>query len=101
MMKLIDRIVLVSLLPKEGSFETLIILDDIRKKAGVTQDEVVEFKINSTDKGVTWTQEAAEKEFDIDFTEAEKNEVSKMLKKLSDDEKLNTETINLYKIFVK
>lgn len=97
-----NRLILEAILPKEGKFETLIVVQDIRKKITITQEEIVGFEIKSTDNGaISWNEKWVKSEVDIEFSEIETSEISKALKKKSDDEKLNIDDIELYKAFVK
>jgi len=99
--KLIDRITLPSIFPEKSSFEKLIIVADIQKKIALTQEEVTDFEIKSTEGMVKWNEKGGTTEFDIDFTESETNLISDLLKKLSVDESLTAHTLQLYKLFVK
>lgn len=97
-----NRLLLEVMLPKEGKFETLIVVSDIRKKIAITQKEIVEFEIKSLDSGgITWNHMWVKSEIDIEFSEIEISEIAKTLKKKSDDEKLLVDDIELYKMFVK
>ena len=52
-----NRLILEAILPKEGKFETLIVVQDIRKKITITQEEIVGFEIKSTDNGaISWNE---------------------------------------------
>lgn len=97
----LERVLLSNLLPREGKFETLLILEDVRKKIEVTQDEVKKYDVKTVDNMIQWNPEGAKSTFDIEFTEAESNAIKDIFKKLSDSEKLSTEQLPLYKMFVK
>lgn len=99
--KLIDRITLPSIFPEKSSFEKLIIVGDIQKKITFTQEEVKDFEIKTENNMVTWNQKGGTTEFDIDFTESESNMIVDLLKKLSKEEALTAQTLQLYKLFVK
>lgn len=96
-----DRITLPQLFPKEGKFETLIIISDINKKILLTQEEIEKYEIVSEENSVRWNKEGINAEFDINFTESEKNTIGNILKKLSEDEKLPVDFLDMYKLFVK
>ena len=99
--KLIDRITLPSIFPEKSSFEKLIIIGDINNKIKITQDEITKFDIKTKDNSVTWNEEGAKSEFDIEFTESESNMIAELLKKMSKEETLTVQTLELYKLFVK
>ncbi len=99
--KVKDRLLLVNILPSQGSFEDLIISKDIKSKIDFKQEDLELYEIKTIENNnVTWS---AEKDtwIEIEFTEAEKNFISTTLKKLSEDKKLNVDLIDLYKFFTK
>ena len=97
-----NRLLLDAMLPKEGKFETLIVISDIRKKITITQKEVVDFEIKSLDSGgIGWNEKGIKAELDVEFSEIESSEIAKVLKKKSEDEKLSMDDVELYKEFVK
>ena len=97
-----NRLILEAILPKEGKFETLIVVQDIRKKITITQEEIVGFEIKSTDNGaISWNEKGVKSEVDTEYSEVETSETAKASTKKSDDEKLNIDDIELYKAFVK
>ena len=96
-----DRIVLPGIFPKEWKFETLILIEDIKNKLQITQKELEKFEIKTEWQSIQWNSEWAKKEFDIEFTESEKNTLWNIFKKLSDEWKLSVDFITLYKLFVK
>lgn len=100
-MNLLSRIVISTLLPKEGSFTDLIIAKDIAKKTDITQEEVKQYGIVADGTKVTWDDEGIKAEFDFEFTEAEKGMLSKQLKTLDEEKKLTTEHLELYELFTK
>jgi len=100
-MNLLSRIVISTLLPKEGSFTDLIIAKDIAKKTDITQEEVKQYGIVADGTKVTWNDEGIKAEFDFEFTEAEKGMLSKQLKTLDEEKKLTTEHLELYELFTK
>jgi hypothetical protein len=101
-LKLLDRIVLGSLLPKEGKYEDLIVTEDIKKKVGLKQEEIEEYEVKTLDGGgIGWNPIGAQSEFEIEFAELETGVIKKTLEKLNTDEKLTAETIGIYKLFCK
>ena len=100
-LSLVNRIILSSSLPKEGKFETLIILEDVKNKVKITQEELAEYEIKSLETGgLSWNEKGVSAELEVTFTEAEKGEIVKILKKMSEEEKLTTDHVPLYKLFV-
>ena len=95
-----QRIALTSYLPKEGKFETLVVLKDIQKKIEITQDEIAKYEIKSSENSISWNKEGVKSEMELEFTELEKAEIKKALKKISDEERLRMSDIPLYELFV-
>jgi hypothetical protein len=96
-----DRIILPNIFPTEWKFETLIILEDIKKKLQITQKEVEEFEIKTEWQSIKWNNKWVTKQFDIEFTEIEITTLWDIFKKLSDEWKLSIDFLELYKLIVK
>ena len=99
-MKILERILLWTILPVEANFEDLICIEDIRKKINVTQEEIKKHKIRTNEK--TWNiqwDDKKDKWKKVDFTESETRIIKESLKKLNDEKKLNSNMITLYKQF--
>lgn len=99
-MNLQQRIALLGYLPREGKFETLVVLKDIQKKIEITQDEIAKYEIKSSENSISWNEEGTKSELETEFTELEKSEIKKALKKASDEERLRIIDIPLYELFV-
>jgi hypothetical protein len=99
---LLDKLIIPSLLKREGTFEEIIINKDIKSKVQITQDEVVKYNMQTLEGGnISFNQEGAEAEYDIEFTELEFNTIKDSLKKLQEDKKLTESHIEIYKKFTK
>lgn len=98
-MKTLERILLWNILPIEWSFETLILVEDIRKKIEFTTEQIEEIGLKTLENWqITW-DDKNEKDVEIKFSEAEKNLIKEELKKLSETKKLKANMITLYKLF--
>jgi hypothetical protein len=97
--KLLDKIMLGSILPAEGNIKTLTIVKDIREKIQVTQDEISKFEIQSTGASLTWNEKGTKAEFDLDLTELEKIEIKLCLQKLDREKKLSVDMLSLVELF--
>lgn len=99
-MKLLDRIILQNILPREGNIRTLTIVKDIQKKIELTQSEFKDFDIQVLADGkITWNKEANEMDFDILFSELETIEIKLILKKLDKEKKISIDMFGLIKLF--
>ena len=98
--RLLERALLLNLLPKQGTFETLIIAEDIKKKINFTQEEIKDFKLETKPTGISWSPEASDVSFPYEFTVAESNLIKTELQTLSTSKQLSSQHIDLYKLFV-
>lgn len=92
-----DRITLMVLLPQKGSFTDLILRKDILNKIELTQEEILEFGVTSTETGITWKPN--DKQFDINFTDLEKDLIKKSLKELDDKKEAQPDHLTLWELF--
>ena len=95
----LERITLLQILPKEGSFATFKILIELKSALSFTEKEYKEFLIKEDiiTNTIGWK---SSKEKEITIGEKGKEIICNALKKLSEEEKLNEVTFNLYTKFV-
>jgi predicted RNA-binding protein with PUA domain len=94
-----DRVILLNILPTKGSFEDLVVREDILKKIAISQEEIATYDIKTDSKGfLTWRQQ--EDTFSFDFTELEKEYVKRVLKEQSEKKELSVDAINLFRLFI-
>jgi hypothetical protein len=98
-LSVIERLGLLSVLPKEGSFVTLRIVNDLRKSVGFTEDEIKEFELREAEGRVTWNA-AAEVPRDIAIGEKATDVIVEALKNADRQQNLNASTFALYERFV-
>ena len=97
-MKIIDRILIESILPHEGNYTDLIVIKDIKSKVSLTQDEIIKYEVKSLENGtIEWKNEGYDEE--IKFSELEKSIIKKALEKLNSENKLNFQLLNIYELF--
>ena len=128
-LEVFERLVLQSILPKEGDYITLKLVRKLREALSFSEKEItdIDFKshwrcgkcqkvelsadvIKCQDCGiymapagqVTWDEEKAKTVIkDVHFGSAMENLCMSVLKKLSDEEKLTEQNMSLYEKFVK
>ena len=98
-LKLLDRILLLNLLPEEGNLKTLIIVKDIRTKIVITQEEINKYKLEVNGGQITWDNKAGMETFEYKFTELERNEIKLALEQADKNKKLREDHIEVCKIF--
>lgn len=97
---LLDRIALTNnILPKEGSFDDLIIAKEINTKVGVTGEELAKYEIKAENKTLVWNQNGAEARFEYEFTELEKKLIASVLTKMNEEKKGTVDMLHLYELF--
>lgn len=94
-----ERIELPLILPEKSSFEKLIIKRDLLQKVDLSQQEIEEFKISSTDDGrITWFVPEGKSDIkEFDLTNLEKTFLRDLLRSLSEKEELPDSFVEVYK----
>ena len=99
---LLDRVMMPSVLPTQGDFKTLLIVNDINNKVKISQKELQLYNVTALQNGALgWNDKGKNASFDYAFTELETAEIKKALNKLDEEQKLSVDHIGLYKAFVK
>lgn len=97
---LLDRLMIPSILKKEGNYTEMIINKDINQKCQLTQKEVKDFEVVQFGPQIKWNEKGTKASFQIDFTDLELKEIRDGLKKANDENKLTTDLIPIYETFV-
>lgn len=93
-----ERITTISILPKEGSYATMTLKQDLFEKIKLKQEEIKDLNVKENDGALSWDGKK-DKEKDYEISELETNLIKDELKKLDEAKKLNDDTINIYKKF--
>jgi predicted DNA-binding transcriptional regulator YafY len=100
-LRILDRIILPSVLKQEGNYIYITLRSDILKKVNLTQEEVTKFELITQENGaVTWPLKFSSLEFDVEFSELELNEIKLALQSLDSQGKITEENKRLYEIFI-
>jgi hypothetical protein len=98
----VDRVILLSVLPREGDISTLKILRDLQAAIGFNEEEVKLLEMSSSEKGTTWKQDEGTKlNKDIEIGPRAYNLIEECFKKLSEAKKLTLEHLPTFEKFVK
>ena len=92
-----ERIVILSLLPTEGSFATLKILNQLRLGLSFTEEELKKWGITEIEGRATWQEDA---EVEIPIGEKATDIVVAALKKRDKEQKLPLQAIGVYEKFI-
>ena len=98
-LNVLERLLLLNILPKEGTFTNLKLLRVARENLSFTEEENEALKFKQENDQIIWVNDAVgDKE--IDTGEVVKGLIVKELKKLDKEEKLKDEFLSLFEKFV-
>lgn len=97
-LNVMERGMLLSVLPKEGNFITLRLTRDLASKIGLSAEEFEEFEVKVTEKTTSWNSKGTVPK-ELDFADAEIHVIRKQLKELDSESKLTLEMFPLYEKF--
>ena len=95
----LERLLLLNLLPKEGTFTNLKLLRVARENLSFTEEENEALKFKQENDQVIWVNNAVDDK-EIDTGEVVKALIVKELKKLDKEEKLKDEFLSLFEKFI-
>ena len=96
----LERMVIPQLFPEKGSYVETTVRKGAVEALQITEDEIKEFEIESSENGsVKWNPEKV-KEVAIDLSDAAIADIKKALKALDDGSTLESKHITLYEKFV-
>jgi len=95
----VERLVLLNILPKEGDFTTIKLLRKLRENLSFDEDEHKKLNFVQDGDQVRWNQEALVDKH-IAIGEKAGDLIHDALKKLNDEKKLTNEHFSLYEKFV-
>lgn len=97
-----ERIVALSVLPKEGNFVTLRLVRNLGEKLGLSADEheKYEIKINTETGIASWNKKGIEELVGLEFKNKEVEIIRTALEELDKEQKLKNEHFSLYEKFV-
>jgi hypothetical protein len=91
-----ERYLLLQILPSEGNFATMSLIENFQEILYPTEQEVKEYAIKMEDTVIKWNEKAIEeKEFELSDSMLEF--ILDIFKKQSDDNKLNFRYYMIYK----
>jgi len=99
-LNVLERLLVLNLLPKEGTFTNLKLLRVARENLSFTEEENKVLKFKQENDQIVWVNDAVDAK-EIDTGEVVKELIVKELKKLDKEEKLKDEFLSLYSKFIK
>ena len=97
---LVERMLLLELLPTEGDYASLKELRKTREMLGPTADEVKKFNVKQEEGRVSWDPEGNTAERDIPLSEWATTTFQEELRKKNSAKKLDNRTFSLYEKFI-
>lgn len=97
-LNILERVVLLQLLPQQGSFVTLKIVNDLQNVLGFTEDELKKNNIKEVDGRITWDEN---RDKEITIGEKATELIAEALRELDEEKKLQSQHYTLYEKFVK
>ena len=100
LLKVLDRVTLLGILPEQGDFLTLKIVRKLRESCSFTEDELVLLNITQADNRINWDAKVDGDGHEVEIGEKATDVIVAALKKLNDEKKLTPQTMGLYEKFV-
>lgn len=94
-----DRIVLLTLLPRQGGLIELQTIKGLIQVLEFTSQEIEEYQLRDTDNGVLWNKDK-EKEKEITFTDAQINLIKKSINEADKNKTLTLEMLETIEKFI-
>lgn len=93
-----ERLLILSILPKEGNFITLRVIQTLKMRIGLSAEEYQKYEIVSENGGTRFNIKGLDPT-DFEFAEVEADIIKSELKKKDTDKKLTEEMITIYEKF--
>ncbi len=100
-LSVINRLVLLNVLPKEGNILTLRIVRDLQSALSFSEAELEALKFQELSVGMAWNQKAAEtlEAIDIEIGKEAKRVIVVAFKKLNNEQKLTMDMLPTFELF--
>lgn len=95
-----DRLVLGGSMPQQGDIRTMTIVEDIRKKTALTQEEIKDIDFRVENNSYQWDPEKT-KAVTVDFSDAEYDLIQERFQELDKEKAITPDILHLYRIFKK
>jgi len=98
-LSVLERLIVLSILPAEGSFANLKLLRIAKENLSFTETENKELNFQQVDGQLKWMDGAVEDK-DVEIGEVITQMIVKELEKMDDEEKLAADHITIYEKFI-
>jgi len=101
-LKILDKVMIPSVLPEKGNIITMTIIKDIISKVALTQNDIEEYSITTLPNGsLKWIEPKEDAFFEIEFTDLEVTEIKKGINALDAKQEIVSDMMGLVNIFIK
>lgn len=100
-LSVLERLVLLNVLPAQGTVTTIRIVSDLRKALSFSEAEHKKLKFNQLNDGTTRWEARSLKDKEIDIGSTAQSIISEALKELSVAEKMTADLLSVWDKFVK
>lgn len=95
-----ERMIVLGLMPKEGSIVTLKMIRTLVEKLGLSAEQMKEFEVVEDGDMVRWNRKGQEL-IEFELVDAEVELIKKQLKKMDAENKLQQQMVPVYEKFVR
>lgn len=99
-LNVMERIVLLTILPQEGNIATLRLMRKLREELSMTADELKKYEMKQKGDQLTWSPKLAKESKDFKFDDFGIELIKSKLRKLNEDKKLEEKHFSLYEKFI-
>ena len=100
-LSIIERILLLNLIPHEGNMVELMMFKDIEEKLDISSKEAEKIGLKSIEKWWVIRDDKKAESKSVEFSSSEKEFLKWVLTKLDTEKKLTEQHITIYNMFVK
>jgi len=100
-LNIVERMILIQILPREGDFVTLKIVRDLQGVVGFSEEEYKEFELREVENGTYAWNSKGNLPKEIPIGEKATDIIVDALKKLNNEKKLTEHMVSLYEKFIK
>lgn len=99
-LKVLDRLILLNVLPDKGDITSLRILTDLKSKLSFTEDELKALDFKTENGGTLWKSEA-DQDTDIEIGPKANRIIVDSFERLNKEKTLRVEFVSTYEKFIK
>lgn len=99
-LSIIERVKLLEILPQEGNFLTLRMVQELKRKVGFDAEELVRIEFKQDEREAHWNPDR-DSGLEREFLQPEIDLITAALRRLDKAEKLTEHYLPLYTLFVK